>query len=89
MSENTVRLALRILGYGADDMTAHGFRGMASTLLNESGLWNVDAIELQLAHVESNSVRAAYNEAKMLSERTKMMQWYADELDRLATKNGI
>ena len=50
MSENTVRLALRILGYGADDMTAHGFRGMASTLLNESGLWNVDAIELQLAH---------------------------------------
>lgn len=84
MSENTVRLALRTLGYGADDMTAHGFRGMASTLLNESGLWSVDAIELQLAHVEGNAVRAAYNEATLLPERTKMMQWYADELDRLA-----
>lgn len=84
MSENTVRLALRTLGYGADDMTAHGFRGMASTLLNESGLWSVDAIELQLAHIEGNAVRAAYNEATLLPERTKMMQWYADELDRLA-----
>lgn len=82
MSENTVRLAVRAMGFGADAMTAHGFRGMASTLLNESGLWSVDAIELQLAHVE-NSVRAAYNEATMLPERTRMMQWYADELDRL------
>ena len=83
MSENTVRLAVRAMGFGADAMTAHGFRGMASTILNESGLWSVDAIELQLAHVEGNSVRAAYNEATMLPERTRMMQWYADELDRL------
>ena len=83
MSENTVRLAVRAMGFGADAMTAHGFRGMASTLLNESGLWSVDAIELQLAHVEGNSVRAAYNEATMLPERTRMMQWYADELDKL------
>lgn len=84
MSENTVRLAVRTLGYGADEMTAHGFRGMASTLLNESGKWSADAIELQLAHVEGNTVRAAYNEATLLQERTRMMQWYADELDRLA-----
>lgn len=83
MSENTVRLALRAMGFGADAMTAHGFRGMASTILNESGLWSTDAIELQLAHVEGNSVRAAYNEATMLPERTRMMQWYADELDGL------
>ena len=83
MSENTVRLAIRTLGYGADVMTAHGFRGMASTLLNESGKWSADAIELQLAHIDSNAVRSAYNEATMLSERTDMMQWYADELDRL------
>lgn len=83
MSENTVRLAIRALGFGADEMTAHGFRGMASTLLNESGLWSVDAIELQLAHVDENSVRAAYNDALLIPERTKLMQWYADELDRL------
>lgn len=83
MSAETVRIAIRSMGFGADVMTAHGFRGMASTLLNESGLWSPDAIELQLAHVEGNSVRAAYNEATMLQERTKMMQWYADELDRL------
>ena len=67
-------------------MTTHGFRGMASTLLNESGLWSPDAIELQLAHVEGNSVRAAYNEATMLPERTRMMQWYADGLDGLGGK---
>ena len=83
MSENTVRLAIRTLGYGADIMTAHGFRGMASTLLNESGKWSADAIELQLAHVDSNAVRSADNEATLLPERTDMMQWYADELDRL------
>ena len=65
-------------------MTAHGFRGMASTLLNESGLWSPDAIERQLAHVSGNAVRAAYNYAEYLPERTKMMQWYADELDRLS-----
>lgn len=83
MSADTVRIAIRSMGFGADAMTAHGFRGMASTLLNESGLWSPDAIELQLAHAEGNSVRAAYNEATMLPERTRMMQWWADELDGL------
>lgn len=83
MSENTVRLAIRSFGYGPSEMSAHGFRSMASTLLNESSLWSVDAIELQLAHIEGNQVRAAYNYAKLLPERVKMMQWYADELNSL------
>ena len=52
--------ALRRLGYGKDDATAHGFRATFSTLANESGLWNPDAIERALAHVEGNSVRRAY-----------------------------
>jgi integrase len=58
MSENTVNAALRRLGFSSDDMTGHGFRSMASTLLNEQG-WNRDAIERQLAHAERNAIRAA------------------------------
>ena len=60
MSENTINAALRRLGYGQDEMTGHGFRAMASTLLNEMGKWNSDAIERQLAHADNNSVRRAY-----------------------------
>jgi integrase len=82
MSENTINLALRRLGYSNEEMTAHGFRSMASTLLNEQG-WNPDAIERQLAHVERNAVRAAYNYAQFLPERRKMMQGWADYLDSL------
>jgi len=82
MSENTVNGALRRLGYERDEMTGHGFRSMASTLLNEHG-WNRDAIERQLAHAERDSVRAAYNYADYLPERRKMMEWWADYLDRL------
>lgn len=82
MSENTVLVALRSMGYGNDEMTAHGFRGTASTLLNENG-FPPDHIERQLAHVEGNSVRAAYNYAEYLPERVKMMQWWADYLDGL------
>jgi integrase len=63
-------------------MTAHGFRSMASTLLNENG-FNRDWIERQLAHVEGNGVRAAYNYAEYLPERRNMMQWWADYLDEL------
>jgi integrase len=80
MSENTVNAALRLLDYSHDDMTGHGFRSMASTLLNENG-WNRDAIERQLAHGEHNKVRGAYNYAELLPERRKMMQWWADYLD--------
>ncbi len=82
MSNNTINLALRRLGYSNQEMTAHGFRSMASTLLNEQG-WNRDAIERQLAHAERDAVRAAYNYAEFLPERRKMMQAWADYLDAL------
>jgi integrase len=86
MSNNTVNAGLRRLGYTGDEMTGHGFRSMASTLLNEQG-WNADAIERQLAHTEANETRAAYNYAKHLPERRRMMQAWADYLGGLA-KNG-
>lgn len=87
MSENTVLGALRRLGYTTDEMTGHGFRSMASTLLNEQG-WNRDAIERQLAHAERNNIRAAYNYAEYLPERRKMMQHWADYLEALANGTG-
>lgn len=86
MSDNTVNAALRRLGYNREEMTGHGFRSMASTLLNELG-WNRDAIERQLAHGERDAVRAAYNFAEFLPERRKMMQAWADYLDELRTTN--
>ena len=82
MSENTVNVALRRMGYDNKTMTGHGFRSMASTLLNEQG-WNRDAIERQLAHAERDAVRAAYNYAEHLPERRRMMQAWADYLDGL------
>lgn len=82
MSENTLGAALRRLGYSSEEMTAHGFRTLASTLLNEQG-WHPDLIELQLAHKERNKVRAAYNRAQRLAERRRMMQAWADYLDGL------
>ncbi|MBI5611909.1 MAG: tyrosine-type recombinase/integrase [Gammaproteobacteria bacterium] len=82
MSENTVNAGLRRLGYAVGDMTGHGFRSMASTLLNEQG-WNRDAIERQLAHAERDEIRAAYNYAEHLSVRRKMMQAWANYLDKL------
>jgi integrase len=83
MSENTINGALRRLGYAKDEMTGHGFRAMASTLLNEMGRWNPDAIERQLAHVEGNAVRRAYSRGEYWDERVQMMQSWSDELDRL------
>jgi integrase len=83
MSENTVNSALRRLGYGKEEMTGHGFRSSASSLLNESGLWNPDAIEAQLAHVEGNAVRRAYARAEFWPERLRMMAWWADKLEEL------
>jgi integrase len=73
MSENTINAALRRLGFGKDEMCGHGFRSAASSMLNESGLWNADAIEAQLAHVEGNSVRRAYHRADYWDERIRMM----------------
>ncbi|HEY6640600.1 tyrosine-type recombinase/integrase [Povalibacter sp.] len=85
MSENTINAALRRLGYSKDEMTAHGFRSLASTMMNEMG-WPPDLIELQLAHTEPNKVRAAYNGAKRLEDRRKMMQAWADHLDALRSQ---
>lgn len=82
MSNNTINAALRRLGYSGEEQTAHGFRTMASTLLNEQG-YHPDVIELQLAHAERNKVRAAYNKAQRLPERRQMMQAWADYLDGL------
>jgi integrase len=82
MSENGVLSALRRMGYSTEEMSGHGFRGMASTLLHELG-WNDECIEKQLAHQDPNKVRAAYNHAKYLPERTEMMQAWADYLDNL------
>jgi integrase len=89
MPANSINRALRWLGYSKDEMTAHGFRAMASTALNELG-WNPDLIELQLAHVDRNKVRAAYNRASRLAERRAMMQAWADYLDVLrATRTHV
>lgn len=84
MSENTVNAALRRMGYEKHEMTGHGFRSMASTLLHEQG-WPHEAIERQLAHAERNKVSAAYNYAEHLPKRREMMQAWADYLDGLAT----
>jgi integrase len=80
ISENTLLYAIYRMGYHSRT-TAHGFRGTASTILNEKG-FNSDIIERQLAHGERNAVRAAYNHAQYLPERKKMMQWWADYLDQ-------
>jgi len=82
MSENAILAALRRMGYTKTEMTGHGFRSMASTLLHEQG-WNHQVIERQLAHAERNAVSAAYNFAEHLPERSKMMQAWADYLDGL------
>lgn len=84
MSENTILYALYRMGYHSR-ATGHGFRSTASTILNEHG-YRADVIERQLAHSEQNSVRAAYNHAEYLPERRKMMQWWADYLDKAAKK---
>ncbi len=83
MCENTLNSALRRLGYGKEDMTSHGFRATATTLLNECGLWHPDAIERSLAHVDSNSVRGAYHRGAHWDERVQMAQWWSDFLDGL------
>ena len=83
MSENTINAALRRLGYASDEMTAHGFRAMASTLLNESGKWHPDAIERALAHGDKDKVRAAYHRGAHWQERVEMALWWSDYLDQL------
>lgn len=88
MSENTVRQALRRVGYDNETMTAHGFRHMASTQLNELG-WNPDAIERQLSHKDGSKIRSTYNQAQYMDERRRMMQAWSDYLDGLRAGNVV
>lgn len=88
MSENAVLAALRRMGYAKEEMTGHGFRSTASTLLHEQG-WNHQAVERQLAHAERNAVSAAYNFAEHLPERRRMMQAWADYLDGLKVSGNV
>ena len=82
MSENTLLYALYDLGYRGR-MCGHGFRSLASTILNELSRFDERWIEFQLAHIEKNKVKRAYNRAKWLDQRIEMMSWYADYLDEL------
>ncbi len=88
MSENTINLALRRLGYSQSEMTAHGFRAMAATLLNEMGKWHPDAIERQLAHLDASEVRRIYTRGEYWDERVRMMQHWSDHLDELRVQAG-
>jgi len=81
MSENTMNASFRRMGFDKDEVTAHGLRATASTLLNQSGLWNPDAIERALAHGESNATRGAYHRGLYWDERVRMAQWWSDYLD--------
>jgi len=83
ITDNTINAALRRLGYDKTEVTAHGFRATASTLLNEMGKWHPDAIERQLAHVEGNDVRRAYARGTYWEERVRMMQHWSNYLDGL------
>jgi integrase len=85
MSSNTMLYALYRMGYHGR-ATTHGFRGVASTILNESNLFNRDWIERQLAHVERNEVRRAYNAAEWMPDRRRMMQWWADQITFMSSK---
>lgn len=83
MSENTVNAALRRMGYTSDEMTAHGFRAMASTQLNESGLFSHDAIERSLAHKDANAIRGIYDRGARWDERVRLHEWWSERLELL------
>ncbi|GGJ57885.1 integrase [Sphingopyxis bauzanensis] len=83
MSENTINQAFRRMGYATGEVTAHGLRTTASSLLNESGKWSPDAIERSLAHADPNTVRGIYNRGRYWDERVAMHQWWSDYLDAL------
>lgn len=89
ISENTINAALRRMGYPKDEMTAHGFRTSASSLLNESGKWNPDAIERALAHMIAGSVRRIYNQSAYWGERVEMAQWWSDYLNQLREQGSV
>lgn len=83
LSENTVNQVFRRMGYAVGEITAHGLRTTASTLLNESGKWSPDAIERSLAHADKDAVRGTYNRGAYWEERVAMHQWWSDYLDAL------
>ncbi len=83
LSENTICVALRTLGYGQEEMSAHGFRAMASTLLHEWSPFSSESIERAMAHQDSNAIRRAYARGEHWEDRIKLMQWWADYLDGL------
>tara|TARA_R110000744_G_scaffold245057_1_gene361832 strand:+ start:185 stop:1372 length:1188 start_codon:yes stop_codon:yes gene_type:complete len=84
ISENTLNGALRRLGFSANEMTSHGFRASASSLLNESGKWHPDAIEAELAHMGADQVRKAYHRATYWDQRVEMAEWWAAEIMNFA-----
>ena len=84
MSNSTILRVIERVGYKGK-MTGHGFRSVASTVLNESGLFDFDAIERQLSHQDQDDIRAAYNRAKYMDERRKIMQWWGDKIDSFET----
>jgi integrase len=83
MSENTINAVLRRLGFAKEEMSGHGFRSAASSILNESGLWHADAVERQLAHVDNDAVRRAYARRDYREERARMMNWWAEKCHEL------
>jgi integrase len=89
MSENTLNAALRRMGVGADVHTSHGFRASASTMLNDSNQFSIDAIERELAHQDEDAIRRAYRRGESMAERVKMAQWWADYLEKLGTSKVI
>jgi integrase len=88
MSENTMNIALRRIGISGEEHCSHGFRATASTLLNASNLFSIDAIERSLAHQDNNAVRRAYARDGSEVERKRMAQWWADHLDLLRANAG-
>ncbi|WP_084396548.1 tyrosine-type recombinase/integrase [Henriciella aquimarina] len=82
ISENTLNQALRRMGFDKHEHTSHGFRATASSLLNESGLWNADAIEAELGHVGADEVRRAYHRARYWDERVRMADWWANQITK-------
>lgn len=89
ISENTMNQALRRMGFEADQHTSHGFRASASSLLNESGLWNEDAIEAELSHVDADQVRRAYHRAAYWEERVRMADWWANEIQKILSDRQL
>ena len=88
MSENTLNKALRTMGFTKEEMTSHGFRATFATIANESGLWNPDAIERALAHVDKNAIRRVYARGEYWEERVRLAEWWANYLEKCRQENA-